>query len=384
MAAAARARAMRAEGIDVISLTLGEPDFPTPPHIIEAAHAAALAGQTKYPPVDGAAALKLAVQRKFRRDSGLDYALDEIIVGNGARQVIFDALVATVDPGDEVIVPAPYWNAYPLVTALAGGTPVFVDCPQERGFRPPPEALARAITLRTKWVVLNFPNNPTGAACSAADLAELAEVLRPHDHVWIMCDDMYEHLIQEGGPHATMAAVAPWLRDRVLTVSGVSKTYAMTGWRVGFAGGPRALIRGMANIQGQATGGVCSVAQAAAVAALDGPQDCVAEMRAAYRRRRDLVVEALNACPGIVCHKPEGAFYVYPNVAGCLGRTSAGGRVLDSDEAVCLALLEEQHVALVHGAAFGMSPHLRLSYAADEATLREACRRIEAFCRGLR
>ena len=378
-----RARAMRAEGHDVLMLTIGEPDFASPPHAVEAAHQAALAGQTKYPPQDGTPALKAAIARKFARDSGLDYASDEIMAANGGKQVIFDALMATVDDGDEVIVPAPYWGAYPLMTRLAGGEPVIVNCPQNNGFRLRPEDLEAAITPRTRWLILNYPNNPTGAAISAAEMRALGEVLLRHPHVWVMSDDMYEHLVFDGGRHVTMAAAEPRLRDRTLTLSGVSKTYAMTGWRVGFAGGPSRLIRAMVTMQGQSTSGISTVGQAAAAAALDGPQEAVGEMREAYRRRRDLVVEALNRAPGVSCHRPEGAFYVFPNVAGCLGRTSAGGRRIDTDEAFCMALLEEQHVATVFGAAFGMSPFVRISYATDERSLQEACRRIVAFCEGL-
>ena len=378
-----KARAMRDAGTPVISLTIGEPDFDSPRHAIEAGYRAALAGDTKYPPQDGQPALKQAIQRKFRRDSGLDFALDEITVGNGGKGVIFNALMATMDEGDEVVIPAPYWGAYPLMTRVVGGEPVVVNCPQNNGFKLRPEDLDAAITPRTKWLILNYPNNPTGAAASAAELAALGEVMLRHPHVWIMSDDMYEHLVFDGA-HATMAAVVPALRDRVLTVTGVSKTYAMTGWRIGFAAGPRHLVKAMVNMQGQVAAGVSTVGQAAAAAALDGPQDAVPVMAAAYRRRRDLVVDALNTAPGILCHRPEGAFYVYPNIAGCLGKTTPGGAVLHTDQDFALALLGEQHVALVHGAAFGMSPYVRISYATDDASLTEACRRIVAFCTSLR
>jgi aspartate aminotransferase len=377
-----KARAMRAEGIEVIPLTIGEPDFASPPHAIEAAHQAALRGETKYPPQDGAPALKQAIQRKFARDAGLDVALDEIMVGNGGKGVIFDALLATMDPGDEVIVPAPYWGAYPLMTKVVGGEPVIVACPQNNFFQLRPDDLEAAITPRTKWVILNSPNNPTGAAMTAADLRALGDVLLRHPQVWIMSDDMYEHLVFDGA-HATMAAVVPELRDRVLTVSGVSKTYAMTGWRIGFAAGPRGLIKAMVNMQGQVSAGVSTVGQAAAAAALDGPQDGVPEMQAAYRRRRDLVVDALNRAPGIQCHRPAGAFYVYPNVAGCLGKVTPAGRRLETDEDFAMALLEEAHVALVAGRNFGMSPYVRISYATGDAALEAACGRIVAFCEAL-
>jgi aspartate aminotransferase len=379
-----KARAMRAAGVDVIQLTIGEPDFASPAHAIDAAYAAAMAGETKYPPQDGTKRLKEAVQRKFKRDHDLDYALDEICIANGGKQVIWNALMATLDDGDEVIVPAPYWGAYPLMTSVIGGTPVIVNCPQNNGFKLRPEDLEAAITPRTKWLVLNFPNNPTGAACSREELAAIAEVMLRHPHVWIMSDDMYEHLVYGDFRYSTMAAVEPRLRGRILTIAGVSKTYAMTGWRIGFGAGPKELIRGMVAIQGHVAAGVSSIGQAAAAAALDGPQELVAERAAIYLRRRDLVVDALNAMPGISCHRPEGAFYVYPNIAGCLGRTTAGGKLIETDEDFALACLEEAHVALVHGAAFGMSPYLRISYATDDASLAEACRRIAVFVGGLR
>jgi aspartate aminotransferase len=378
-----KARALRAQGVDVISLTIGEPDFASPQHAIEAGHAAALRGETKYPPQDGTPALKQAVIRKFRRDSGLEFAPEEIMVSNGGKQVIFDALFATVEQGDEVIVPAPYWGAYPLMSTLVGGTPVVVNCPQNNGFKLRPEDLDAAITPRTRWLILNFPNNPTGAACTPEELAALAQVMLKHPHVWIMSDDMYEHLRFDGQPNPTIAAVEPRLRDRTLTISGVSKTYAMTGWRIGFAAGPRELIRAMTQVQGHVSAGVSTIGQAAAVAALDGPQEGVEERASAYRRRRDMVVDALNDSPGISCHRPEGAFYVYPNVAGCLGKTTPVGTRITSDEDFALALLEETHVALVHGRAFGMSPYLRISYATSDALLEEACRRIKAFCTAL-
>lgn len=378
-----KGRELAAKGVKVISLASGEPDFPTPPHAIEAAYRAAREGDTKYPPQDGTRALKEAVQRKFKRDNNLDFALDEIIVTNGGKQSIFNALMATCDPGDEVVIPAPYWISYADMAKVAGGRPVPVSCPQNNGFKLRPEDLDAAITPRTKWVMLNFPNNPTGAACSRAEMQALAEVLLRHPHAWVMTDDMYEHLVYDGFEFCTIAEVEPRLRDRTLTVNGASKTYAMTGWRVGFCGGPRALIKGMNNMQGQATSGVSTVGQAAAAAALDGPQDFVRERAEEYRKRRDLVVEMLNAAPGIACHKPEGAFYVFPNIAGCLGRTSAGGRRIETDTDFAMALLEEKHVGAVQGTAYGMSPYLRISYATDTASLREACTRIQEFCKGL-
>ena len=379
-----KARALREAGHDVVALTIGEPDFDSPPHAIEAAHQAALAGDTKYPPQDGTPALKRAMQRQFQRDHGLNYALDEIMVSNGAKQVLFNALMATVDEGDEVVIPVPCWAAYALMVQVVGGVPVHVTCPQNNGFRLRPEDLEAAITPRTKWLVLNFPNNPTGAVASRAELAAVAAVLLRHPHVWIMSDDMYEHLYYAGGRIATIAEVEPRLRDRTLTISGVSKTYAMTGWRVGFAGGPKELIRGMVAMQGHISAGVSTVGQAAAAAALDGPQELVAGRAAIYRRRRDVMVDALNACPGISCHRPDGAFYVFPNIAGCLDRTTEGGRLLRTDEDFAMALLEENHVALVPGAAFGMSPYVRLSYAAGDDVLAKGMRRIAAFTSGLR
>jgi aspartate aminotransferase len=378
-----KARELAAQGIKVISLAVGEPDFASPRHAIEAAYKAALAGDTKYPAQDGARALKEAIQRKFKRENGLDYALDEIMVANGGKQVIMNAMLASCDPGDEVIIPAPYWISYADMAKLAGGVPVPVACPQNNGFRLRPEDLEAAITPKTKWLLLNFPSNPTGAACSRAEMQALADVLLRHPHVWVLTDDMYEHLVYDDFEFCTIAEVEPRLKDRVLTVNGVSKTYAMTGWRIGFCGGPRELIKAMVNMQGQLTAGVSTVGQAAAAAALDGPQDLVKERAAIYKARRDMVVEMLNASPGIVCHKPEGAFYVFPNIAGCLGKTSAGGRRIATDADFALALIEEKHVAVVHGAAYGMSPYLRISYATETEALREACMRIQDFCRTL-
>ena len=378
-----KARELAAQGIKVISLAVGEPDFDTPRHAIEAAYKAALAGDTKYPPQDGTRALKEAIQRKFKRENGLDYALDEIMVANGGKQVIMNAMLATCDVGDEVIIPAPFWISYADMAKLAGGVPVTVACPQNNGFRLRPEDLEAAITPKTKWLLLNFPSNPTGAACSRAEMQALAEVLLRHPHVWVLTDDMYEHLLYDDFEFCTIAEVEPRLKDRVLTVNGVSKTYAMTGWRIGFCGGPRELIKAMFNMQSQLTAGVSTVGQAAAAAALDGPQDLVKERAAIYKARRDMVVEMLNAAPGIACHKPEGAFYVFPNIAGCLGKTSVGGRRIATDADFALALIEEKYVAVVHGAAYGMSPYLRISYATETEKLREACTRIQDFCRNL-
>ena len=378
-----KARELAAQGIKVISLASGEPDFPTPPHAIEAAHQAALAGETKYPPQDGTKRLKEAVQRKFKRDNNLDYALDEIMITNGGKQSIFNAFMATIDPGDEVLIPAPFWISYAEMAKVAGGVPVTINCPQNNGFKLRPEDLDAAITPKTKWVMINFPNNPTGAACSRAEMQAIAAVLMKHPHVWIMTDDMYEHLVYDGFEFCTIADVEPRLKDRTLTVNGASKTYAMTGWRIGFCGGPKALIKGMMNMQGQATAGVSTISQAAVAAALDGPQELVRERAEEYRQRRDLVVEMLNAAPGISCHKPEGAFYVFPNIAGCIGKTSKCGRKIETDTDFAMALLEEKYVATVQGTAYGMSPYLRISYATNTDNLREACGRIQEFCREL-
>jgi aspartate aminotransferase len=379
-----RGREMRARGIEVLSLSIGEPDFATPPHAIEAAHQAALRGETRYPPVDGTAVLKAAVQRKFARENKLDYALDEIAVANGGKQIIYNAFMATIDDGDEVVIPAPFFSAYALIAQLCGGRAVTVPCLQENGFRLRPDDLAAAITPRTRWLVLNYPNNPTGAAASHDDIAAIAQVMLRHPDVWIMSDDIYEHLIYDGFAHATIAAVEPTLRDRVLTLNGVSKTYAMTGWRIGYCGAPRPLVRAIANMQGQSTSGASGISQAAAAAALDGPQDLVASQAAIYHSRRNLVLDILAEAPGMTCHRPEGAFYVYPNIAGCLGTVSPGGRRIDTDEDFALALLEERQVSVVQGAAFGMSPYIRLSYATSEAVLREACGGIVQFCADLR
>ncbi len=378
-----KSRELAAKGVKVIALTVGEPDFATPGHAIEAAHQAALAGNTKYPPQDGIPALKAAVQRKFKRDNHLDYALDEIMVGNGGKQIIFNAFMATLNEGDEVVIPAPYWISYADMAKVAGGKPLLVNCPQNNGFKLRPEDLEAAITPRTKWLLLNFPSNPTGAACSRAEMQAIADVMLRHPDIWILTDDMYEHVIYDGFEFCTIAEVEPRLKERTLTVNGASKAYAMTGWRIGFCGGPRALIKGMINMQGQATSGVSTVGQAAAAAALDGPQEFVAERAEIFQARRDMVVEMLNAAPGMSCHKPEGAFYVFPNIAGCIGKTTKGGKLIETDSDFALALLEEKHVGTVMGAAYGMSPYIRVSYATDTESLREACGRIQEFCREL-
>lgn len=380
IAVMARARALKAAGRDVIALGFGEPDFDTPEHVQEATIAAMRRGETRYTAIDGTPALKQAIARKFGTENGLTYAPEEITVATGAKQVIYNAMMATLDDGDEVIIPAPYWSSYLDIALIAGGRPVVPVCGRQDGFRLTPAALGQAITPRTRWLFLNSPSNPTGAAYSAAELAALAEVLRAHDHVWVMSDDIYEHLRYGDTPFATIAAVAPDLKQRVLTLNGVSKAYCMTGWRLGYAGGPAALIKAMAVVQSQSTSNPSSLSQAGAVAALSGPQDLIAEHNAIFRERRDLVVAALNGIAGIECPVPDGAFYVYPSVAGLIGRRTAKGALIASDADLVAYLLEEADVAVVPGSAFGLSPHLRLSYATDTATLVEACRRIAVAC----
>jgi aspartate aminotransferase len=383
MAITAKARALKAAGRDIISLSVGEPDFDTPRHIKDAAIKAIEAGDTKYTDNLGTMALRQAVSRKFKRDSGLDYAPDEIIVCTGGKQVIFNALMATIQAGDEAIIPAPCWVSYPDIVALAEGTPVIVPAGQNQGFKITGEQLEAAITPKTKWVILNNPSNPTGAAYNATELKQLTDVLMRHPNIWIFTDDIYDKLTYDGFRAATVVEVEPGLRERTITMNGCSKAYAMTGWRIGFAGAPKQLIKAMDKLQGQSTSGTSSISQAAALAALDGPEDFILEMRAAYKRRRDLVVEMMNAAPGIRCHKPEGAFYVFPSVFGCLGKTSAGGHKIANDEDFVVALLEETGVAAVHGSAFMFPGHFRISYATDDVTLAEACTRIQKFCAAL-
>lgn len=380
IAVMARARALKAAGRDVIALGFGEPDFDTPGHIQEATVAAMRRGETRYTAIDGTPALKQAIAAKFATENGLAYAPEEITVATGAKQVIYNAMMATLGEGDEVIIPAPYWSSYLDIALIAGGKPVVPVCSQKDGFRLTPAALAAAITPRTRWLFLNSPSNPTGAAYDAAELGGLAEVLRAHPQVWVMSDDIYEHLRYGNTPFATIAAVAPDLKDRVLTLNGVSKAYCMTGWRLGYAGGPAPLIRAMAVVQSQSTSNPSSLAQAGAVAALTGPQDLIAKHNAIFRERRDLVVMALNAIDGIDCPVPKGAFYVYPSVAGLIGRRTAKGALISDDADLVAYLLEEADVAVVPGSAFGLSPHFRLSYATDTATLAEACRRISVAC----
>jgi aspartate aminotransferase len=372
----ATAARMKREGRPVIVLGAGEPDFDTPDHVKAAAEAAIRAGQTKYTPLDGTPDLKAAIAEKFRRANGLTYAADEITAGAGAKQVIHNAFMATLDPGDEVILAAPYWTSYADMVQIAEGRPVNVVCREENGFRLDAADLERAITPRTRWLLLNSPSNPTGSAYSEAQLRPILDVLKRHPHVWLIADDIYEHLIYDGLPFVTAAQLEPALKNRTLTVNGVSKAYAMTGWRLGYAGGPRELIAAMAVVQSQSTTNPCSVTQAAAVAALNGPQDLLAERRAAFQRRRDLVVDALNAIDGITCRRPEGAFYTYASCAGLIGRRTPDGTLIDSDAAFCRYLLEQHDVAVVPGSCFGLAPYFRISYAASEDSLREAMRRI--------
>ena len=374
---------MKAAGKDVIGLGAGEPDFDTPQHIKDAAKAAIDGGKTKYTAVDGIPELKQAICAKFARENGLTYAPNQISVGTGGKQILYNALVATLNPGDEVIIPAPYWVSYPDMVLLAGGTPVTVPCGIETQFKLTPEALEAAITPKTKWLIFNSPSNPTGAGYARAELKALTDVLMRHPHVWVMSDDMYEHLVFDDFEFVTPAQVEPGLYGRTLTCNGVSKAYAMTGWRIGYAGGPQALIRAMATLQSQSTSNPCSISQWAALEALSGDQSFLADFRAAFQRRRNLVVDMLNAAPGITCPKPEGAFYVYPDISGCIGKTSAGGVLIENDEVFAKALLQETGVAVVFGSAFGISPNFRVSYATADAVLTDACTRIKRFCAGL-
>ena len=383
MAITAKARALKAAGQDVISLSAGEPDFDTPAHIKQAAIAAIEAGETKYTDVAGTPALRRAVAEKFRRDSGLDYKPEEVIVSSGGKQVIFNAMLATVQTGDEVIIPTPCWVSYPDIVLLAEGTPVFVPCSQNSGFKMRAEDLEAAITPKTKWLFLNSPNNPTGAAYSAAELRPLCDVLLRHPDIWIFTDDIYEKLVYDGFRPATVVEVEPKLRDRTVTMNGCSKAYAMTGWRIGFCGAPVALIKAMDKLQGQSTSNASSIAQAAAVAALNGPAESIDAMVQVYQQRRDLVVEMLNQAPGITCGKPEGAFYVFPAIHGCIGKTTPKGKRIDNDEDFVVALLEDTGVAAVHGAAFIYPGHFRISYATSTEALVEACTRIQNFCAAL-
>ena len=375
--ASQRARELKAEGHDVIALSSGEPNFQPPPHVIEAAHAAMRAGQTKYTTMSGTAELKTAIIEKFRRENGLDYTPAEIMVSAGAKQVIFNALMATVDKGSEVIIPAPFWIAYEQIVQLAGGTPRIINCTAEAGFKLTPDQLAASITPATQWLVLNSPSNPSGAVYSADELRALADVLLKHPHVWVMTDDIYEHIIFDGRKAATIAAVEPRLKDRTLTINGVSKTYAMTGFRIGYCGGPAALMSEMLKMQSQATSGPSSVGQAAALAALTGPQDIIQARSDEFQERRDLVVSMLNQARGLTCLSPEGAFYVYPNCAELIGKRTPPGKLIETDRDFVMHLMDEHGVATVHGEAYGHSPHFRLSIAASMDDLRRGCERIQ-------
>jgi aspartate aminotransferase len=375
-----KARELKAAGRDVIGLGAGEPDFDTPENIKEAGIRAIREGRTKYTAVDGIPELKAAIADKFRRENQLEYAAAEITVGTGGKQVLYNALMATVNPGDEVLIPTPYWVSYPDMVLLAGGTPTFVDASMESGFKVTASALEAAITPATKWLVFNSPSNPSGAAYTRAELRALADVLLRHPQVWVMTDDMYEHLVYDDFIFTTLAQVEPQLKPRTLTVNGVSKAYCMTGWRIGFAGGPAHLIKAMAAIQSQSTSNPCTISQWAAVEALNGPQDFIPRNNAVFKDRRDLVVSMLNQANGISCPTPEGAFYVYPSCAGLIGRRTRSGTVIANDEDFVTALLEEEGVAVVQGSAFGLGPNFRISYATSTADLEEACQRIQRFC----
>ena len=384
LAVTARARELKREGRDVIGLGAGEPDFDTPDNIKAAAIEAIHRGETKYTDADGMPELKAAIVAKFARENGLTYETNQIHVASGGKPVIYNAFVATLNPGDEVIVPAPYWVSYPDMVLLAGGEPVTVIGEEADGFKLRPEVLDAAITPKTKWLILNSPSNPTGAAYTRAELEALAVVLRKHPQVWILTDDMYEHLVYGDFDYVTMAQVAPDLYDRTLTCNGVSKAYAMTGWRIGYAGGPKPLIDLMRKVASQTTSNPSSISQWAAVEALNGPQDFLAERSAAFEKRRDLVVSMLNQATGIRCPTPEGAFYVYPSIEGVIGKTTPSGVVITDDEVFTAELLNQEGVAVVQGAAFGLSPYFRISYATSEAVLEEGCRRIQKFCASLK
>ena len=383
LAMSAKVSELKGQGVDVIGLSAGEPDFDTPDFVKEAAIQAIRDGDTNYTVVDGTPALKAAIIGKFKRDNDLTYAANQITVSNGGKHTLFNALVATLDEGDEVIIPAPYWVSYPDIVNFAGGTPVIVQAGADQGYKITPAQLESAISPKTKWLILNSPSNPTGAAYSAEELKALAEVILPHENLMVMTDDMYEHIWYADFPFATIAQVCPDLYDRTLTVNGVSKAYAMTGWRIGYAGGPAWLIKAMAKLQSQSTSNPSSISQAAAAAALNGPQDFLIERNAAFERRRDLVVSMLNDTPGLECPTPEGAFYVYPDASGVIGKTTPKGQVIKTDEDLIAYFLDEAQVAAVHGAAFGLSPAFRISYATSEELLSEACTRIQRACSAL-
>ncbi|MEM1072895.1 MAG: pyridoxal phosphate-dependent aminotransferase [Pseudomonadota bacterium] len=383
IAVTTKAGEMKAAGHNVIGLGAGEPDFDTPQNIKDAGIAAIASGKTKYTPVDGIPELKQAICNKFLRDNNLTYTPSQVSVGTGGKQILYNALMATLNPGDEVVIPAPYWVSYPDMVLLAGGTPVIATTTLAQSFKLTAQALEAAITPNTKWLIFNSPSNPTGAGYSQAELKALTDVLMRHPHVWVMTDDMYEHLAYDGFEFCTPAEIEPGLYDRTLTVNGVSKAYAMTGWRIGYAAGPEKLIGAMRKIQSQSTSNPCSISQWAAVEALNGRQDYIATNNALFARRRNLVVSMLNEIDGVICPNPEGAFYVYPSIGGLIGKTSPGGTLIDTDEAFASALLEETGVAVVFGAAFGLSPNFRVSYATSDALLEDACGRIQSFCASL-
>jgi aspartate aminotransferase len=384
IAISGKARELKAAGRDVIGLAAGEPDFDTPDNIKEAAINAIRRGETKYTAVDGIPELKAAICRKFKRENGLDYKPSQITVGTGGKQVLYNALMATLNPGDEVIIPAPYWVSYPDIVLLAGATPVTVETRPEDGYKLTAAALEKAITPKTKWLIFNSPSNPTGAAYSHADIKALTDVLLKHPQVWVLTDDMYEHLVYDDFVFATPAQVEPRLYERTLTMNGVSKAYCMTGWRIGYAGGPEQLIKAMGTLQSQSTTNPNTIAQWAAVEALDGPQDFIPANNKVFKERRDLVVSMLNQASGLTCPKPEGAFYVYPSCAGTIGKTTPSGKRIENDEDFVTELLEAEGVAVVHGSAFGLGPAFRISYATATSDLEEACRRIQRFCGSLR
>jgi aspartate aminotransferase len=384
LAMTTRVLELKAQGVKVIGLAAGEPDFDTPDFVKEAAIEAIRAGKTKYTNVDGTPELKAAIAAKFKRDNGLDYQPAQISVNVGGKHTLFNALVATVEAGDEVIIPAPYWVSYPDIVQFCGGTPVIVAASAAQNYKITPEQLDAAITPKTKWLILNSPSNPTGAAYTAAELKALGEVLLRHPHVWVMADDMYEHIVYDEFEFATIAQVVPELYERTLTVNGCSKAYSMTGWRIGFAGGPVPIIKAMMKLQSQSTSNPCSIAQAAATAALNGPQDFLRERNAAFQRRRDLVCSMLNQINGVHCPRPEGAFYVYPDVSGLIGKTTPKGQVIGNDADLIDYFLDEERVAAVHGAAFGLSPAFRISYATSEEELTEACTRMQRACAALK
>ncbi|QBC30086.1 MULTISPECIES: aminotransferase class I/II-fold pyridoxal phosphate-dependent enzyme [Pandoraea] len=382
--ATGRVKALRAQGRNIIGLTAGEPDFDTPDHIIEAAYAAMKAGKTRYTVVDGTPELKQAICEKFRRENGLDYGVDQVTVANGGKQIIFNALTSTVDDGDEVIIAAPYWVSYPDMTLLNGGTPVIVDCLAENGYKLTAAQLESAITPRTKWLILNSPCNPTGATYTREELQRLGDVVARHPNVMVLTDDIYEYLVYDDEAFVTFAQVNPHLLDRTLTVNGVSKAYAMTGWRIGFAGGPRDLIKAIAKLQSQSTSSPSAISQAGALAAMTGTRDFLVDWKAQYTARRDLVVDQLNAVEGLHCAKPVGAFYAYPSCAGVIGKTTPEGKVITNDTDFILYLLDTQDVAVIQGEAFGISPSFRLSFATSMENLREACTRIARACAALK